>query len=126
MENNAEKHFYIFPYNEHPVDKEEVTARSMMSFFLLLNTIVPLDLGVVLNIVKGIYTLKMIYDYEMVDVERSEQDNSIVGCNVKNLTMVEDLAKVNHIFCDKTGTLTKNELIFRSIAFDGTSFMVDD
>jgi len=40
--------------------------------------------------------------------------------------MVEDLSKVNHIFCDKTGTLTKNHLIFRSIAFDGTLFEVKE
>jgi len=82
--------------------------KAMMSFFLLFNTIVPLDLGVVYNIVKGFYTLKMLFDVEMVDVERSQEDNEIIGCNIKNLTMIEDLSKVNHIFCDKTGTLTKN------------------
>lgn len=32
------------------------------------------------------------------------------------MTMLEDLASINHLFCDKTGTLTKNELIFRSFA----------
>lgn len=32
------------------------------------------------------------------------------------MTMLEDLASINHLFCDKTGTLTKNELIFRSLA----------
>ena len=26
---------------------------------------------------------------------------------------------MNHIFCDKTGTLTKNELVFRGISIDG-------
>ena len=29
--------------------------------------------------------------------------------------MLEDLARVNHVFCDKTGTLTKNELRFRGL-----------
>ena len=42
----------------------------------------------------------------MVDVERSVEENQIVGCEVKNLTMLEDMSKVNFMFCDKTGTLT--------------------
>ena len=29
--------------------------------------------------------------------------------------MLDDFAKVNYIFCDKTGTLTKNELIFKCL-----------
>ena len=74
MQNYADKHYYIFPESEKPINKEEYTMKSMMSFFLLLNTIVPLDLGVVWNIAKGVYTLRMIYDVDMVDIERSEQD----------------------------------------------------
>ena len=58
----------------------------------------------------------------MVDIERSVQENKIVGCEIKNLTMLEDLAKVNYIFCDKTGTLTKNHLIFRGMGFEDSSF----
>lgn len=42
----------------------------------------------------------------MVCEEQSLQNGSITGCSVRNLTMVEDLASINHIFCDKTGTLT--------------------
>jgi P-type E1-E2 ATPase len=48
----------------------------------------------------------------MVDQEKCEELNEIVGCSVKNVGILEDMAKVNHIFCDKTGTLTKNQLIF--------------
>lgn len=44
----------------------------------------------------------------MIDQESSIQENSISGCEVKNLGMLEDIVRVNHIFCDKTGTLTKN------------------
>ena len=40
-----------------------------------------------------------------------------------SLALTEELGLVEYIFCDKTGTLTKNELIFREIALaDGTKF----
>ena len=39
--------------------------------------------------------------------------------------IVDDLAKVNHIFCDKTGTLTKNELIFRGLGIEDNKVVVD-
>ena len=124
MKTNADEHYYLFPTNEKPIDKEQYTMRAMFSFWLLINTIVPLDLGVIYNLAKGIYTTKMIYDVEMFDVRRSEQEGQMIGCSVKNLTMIEDLSKVNNIFCDKTGTLTKNELMFRSIGFDSQSFEI--
>jgi P-type E1-E2 ATPase len=34
----------------------------------------------------------------------------------------EELGTVNHIFSDKTGTLTKNELIFKKISINGRLF----
>jgi len=52
----------------------------------------------------------------MVCEERSIEEGTIIGCNVKNTLLIEDFAQINHIFCDKTGTLTKNKLIFKSIA----------
>jgi magnesium-transporting ATPase (P-type) len=40
-----------------------------------------------------------------------------------SLALTEELGLVEYIFCDKTGTLTKNELIFREIALaDGSKF----
>lgn len=38
------------------------------------------------------------------------------------MQLPEELGTVNHIFCDKTGTLTKNELEFRGISFKGNLF----
>ena len=35
------------------------------------------------------------------------------------MQLPEELGAVNHIFCDKTGTLTKNELVFRGVSING-------
>ena len=48
-----------------------------------------------------------------------------MGCEVKNFTMTEDLGKVNHIFCDKTGTLTKNHLIFKGLGVKDATFDIN-
>lgn len=36
---------------------------------------------------------------------------------VKATEILPDLNQINHIFMDKTGTLTKNKLIFKHIGF---------
>lgn len=35
------------------------------------------------------------------------------------MQLPEELGCIDHIFCDKTGTLTKNQLEFRGISFKG-------
>jgi len=44
----------------------------------------------------------------MVNEEKSISSGQIKGCKAKNLELLQDFAKVNNLFCDKTGTLTKN------------------
>jgi P-type E1-E2 ATPase len=81
---------------------------------------------VTITIVKGLYTIWIAMDVEMIEIDRSEEDERIVGCDIKNLTMTEDLSKVNHIFCDKTGTLTQNLLKFKALGINKESFFLKD
>ena len=48
-------------------------------------------------------------DYFIWDFEKAS------NCKLNNFGILEDLAIVDYLFCDKTGTLTKNELIFREM-----------
>ena len=126
---NSKEHSYIFPEGEE-LNSEEFTFKSMMSFFLILNVLIPLDLAVIVIVSKLFFTYIVSSDTEMISEEVSIRENMVVGCDVKNLEMHEDLVKVKHIFCDKTGTLTKNQLVFDSFAFGehifSTSKELDD
>jgi phospholipid-translocating ATPase len=64
------------------------------SFYLLNNSFIPLDLVVLVDWAKMLY------------IQYMEEDVSMYGCTVKNMSLHEDLAQVEYLFCDKTGTLT--------------------
>jgi len=42
--------------------------------------------------------------------------------HVSNMTLVEELGQVNYIFSDKTGTLTKNQMVVKAMAVGRMNF----
>ena len=55
------------------------------------------------------------------DVELySEQFDAGVECRTLNIT--EELGNIEHVFCDKTGTLTENSMVFRQLAISGVRY----
>jgi len=72
------------------------------------------------------YSIYVEADAEFVDEEKSIDAGKPVGCSVRNLTMLEDVARITHVFCDKTGTLTQNKLIFRCLAFNDKEFRLEE
>lgn len=54
-----------------------------------------------------------------------ESDASLQGCKVKNMSLLEDLSRVDYLFCDKTGTLTQNHLLFRGLCLKGGLIVAD-
>ena len=73
------------------------------------------------------YSRMMEHDVEMMMVDY--ELNQLQETRVQNFTLNEQLGDVSYILCDKTGTLTQNELVFRGIAFrdakDEPSFLGD-
>ena len=51
----------------------------------------------------------------MTRLDRSTRTVERLHCNTLNLH--EELGEIEYIFCDKTGTLTNNELKFKSLSF---------
>lgn len=46
----------------------------------------------------------------------NEKHGTLDKLRVNNMNLLEDLADIRYIFCDKTGTLTQNELVFKELA----------
>jgi len=38
---------------------------------------------------------------------------------VHNMMLHEELGQINYMFCDKTGTLTQNNLVFKGLSING-------
>ena len=53
---------------------------------------------------------------EVIPINEDKNDYIIQGAEAHTLNLLEDLAKIEYIFADKTGTLTQNELVFKEIS----------
>jgi len=77
------------------------------TYFLLLNTLIPISLIVSIEIIKIIQGVFIEWDILLYSNWRH------CFCSVKGFSINEELGNVNFIFADKTGTLTKNQLQFK-------------
>lgn len=79
--------------------------------------LVPLDLIINTELGKIVVSKFIESDADMIKVD--DESGDLIKCKVQSMQLPEELGCINHIFCDKTGTLTKNELEFRGISFKG-------
>jgi len=98
-----------------------MAGAAFFSFYLILNEYIPLDLLIAIEFAKFICTPFMVNDAEMkhidvVPVGNDEHVQVLKGFEVRTMNLYEDLAEVEYIFADKTGTLTQNELVYREMA----------
>lgn len=50
------------------------------------------------------------------------KDDEIPGTIPRNSTIPEELGRIQYLLTDKTGTLTKNEMIFKKVAMEYAMF----
>ena len=91
-----------------------VTLITFFRFIVLLCAIIPISLSVNLDISKAFNS------------RRINKDKNIPDTIVRNSTIPEDLGRINYIFTDKTGTLTKNEMIFKRLSMEVDQFNEDN
>ena len=111
---NQDKAKYIFFNVGDNIDK--LTRDSFFSFYLLFNQFVPMELLISLEMVQIFNIVFMDNDTEMTYVDEVRGQ---LNCQAKSMSLHEDLGQVNYLFCDKTGTLTQNELLFNKWSCGG-------
>ena len=102
----SHKKFYDnFIYNSNSPNTESFI--NFFTYFLLLNTMIPISLIVSTEIIKMIQAIFIKWDIYLYSKSKH------CFCGVKAVSIIEELGNVNFIFSDKTGTLTKNQLQFK-------------
>ena len=88
-----------------------------LSWVVVLNSIIPLSMYTSLDLVRFFLSLTINQDLRMRDGETKAR--------CRNSDLVAVIGRVTHVFSDKTGTLTKNRMTFKSVAFYDKIFGVE-
>ncbi|XP_074605691.1 putative phospholipid-transporting ATPase IIA isoform X2 [Brevipalpus obovatus] len=84
--------------------------RYWFRFLLLLSYMIPISLRVNLEMARVAYSFMI------------QRDMEIPGTIVRTTTIPEDLGRISYLFTDKTGTLTRNEMVFKKIHLGKVSY----
>ncbi|XP_068140555.1 phospholipid-transporting ATPase VD isoform X1 [Drosophila tropicalis] len=83
---------------------------------VILQVMIPLSLYVTIELCKILQVYHIHNNIELYDPDTNRQTE----CRAMNIT--EELGQIQHIFSDKTGTLTENKMIFRRCVVNGADY----
>lgn len=121
-QNNVGSSFsYMWEYDDHGQYKPPGTDASdwflkFLTFVVAYSHIIPISLYVGLEILKLFQSYLIANDSKMFDPETG--NNALA----RTSDLIEELGQVEFIFSDKTGTLTKNEMIFRKCSINNVIY----
>ncbi|XP_039955977.1 probable phospholipid-transporting ATPase IA isoform X4 [Bactrocera neohumeralis] len=87
--------------------KSKNVGYNLLTFFILYNNLIPISLQVTLELVRFLQAIFINFDIHMY---YAETDTPAMA-RTSNLN--EELGMVKYIFSDKTGTLTRNVMVFK-------------
>ena len=106
----------MYTYNLHPEPWVQGTT-TYFSFFLLLNSLIPISLIVNLELVKFLLTFFVQLDLKMYSKTQDQP------AKVQSMNILEELGAIDYIFCDKTGTLTANIMNYKGCNIAGVTYV---
>lgn len=96
------------------IESESVYSASIFgSFWIIMTRYVPFDLILQSETGKIIYSKFLEWDTRMMHADG--ETGQILHCKVQSMQLPEQLGEVDHMFCDKTGTLTQNDLDVKAL-----------
>ncbi|XP_052565195.1 phospholipid-transporting ATPase IF isoform X2 [Culex pipiens pallens] len=90
--------------------------QDFFSFLILFNYLIPISLYVTIEMAKFLGGFYLEWDLELYDEETDQP------CIVNTSDINEELGQVSILFSDKTGTLTKNIMIFQQCSINGKMY----
>jgi len=109
LHHNGYNNYILYYTNFILLERSSLSESSItfFTYFLLLNTMIPISLIVTIEIIKICQGFFIEWDTKLYSKFRH------VFCKARAVSINEELGNVNYIFSDKTGTLTLNQLKFK-------------
>ena len=115
---------YNYEYSTNPVYRDFCSsdfveysfAGYFFTFFILYNNFLPISLYMTVEFCNYVQAYYIDNDLTMYDAV------SDTPALARTSNMNGDLGMIDYVLCDKTGTLTQNEMIFRKCSIMGTVF----
>jgi len=86
---------------------------NMCTFLVSFQGMIPISLYVALDVVKIFQGIFIYYDDDIFDYKTN------IPSNCKETDLIEELGQVDIMFCDKTGTLTQNDMLLKKCYVNG-------
>ncbi|KAM7319655.1 hypothetical protein ACRRTK_021338 [Alexandromys fortis] len=92
------------------------SALVFWSYFIVLNTMVPISLYVSVEIIRLGNSYYINWDRQMFYAPKN------IPAQARTTTLNEELGQVKYVFSDKTGTLTENVMVFNKCSINGKTY----
>ncbi|XP_007945213.1 phospholipid-transporting ATPase FetA-like [Orycteropus afer afer] len=103
----------FLPWEEYASSSLVSAILIFWSYFIILNTVVPISLYVSVEIIRLGNSYYINWDQKMFYAPRN------IPAQARTTTLNEELGQVKYVFSDKTGTLTQNIMIFNKCSING-------
>ncbi|XP_058158033.1 phospholipid-transporting ATPase FetA-like [Dasypus novemcinctus] len=115
----SKKGYYFqtfLPWEEYVSSSVVSTILIFWSYFIILNTMVPISLYISVEMIRLGNSYYINWDRKMFYAPKNTR------AQARTTTLNEELGQVKYVFSDKTGTLTQNIMIFKKCSINGNLY----